>query len=107
MPATNVIVVPDIGDFKNVPVVEVLVKVGDDIELETPLITLETEKATLDVPATAAGRVVAVKLRKGDKVSQGAPIVELAAIERAAGDAPVTAPRAPEPKARQYQNALR
>jgi pyruvate dehydrogenase E2 component (dihydrolipoamide acetyltransferase) len=99
VPATNVIVVPDIGDFKNVPVVEVLVKVGDDIELETPLITLETEKATLDVPATAAGRVVAVKLRKGDKVSQGAPIVELAAIERAAGDAPVTAPRAPEPKA--------
>ncbi len=99
MPATNVIVVPDIGDFKNVPVVEVLVKVGDDIELETPLITLETEKATLDVPATAAGRVVAVKLRKGDKVSQGAPIVELAAVERAAGDAPAAAPKAPESRA--------
>jgi pyruvate dehydrogenase E2 component (dihydrolipoamide acetyltransferase) len=75
---TNVIVVPDIGDYKNVPVVDVLVKVGDVIELETPLITLETEKATMDVPSTAAGRVVAVKLRKGDKVSQGAPIAEVA-----------------------------
>jgi pyruvate dehydrogenase E2 component (dihydrolipoamide acetyltransferase) len=98
----NVIVVPDIGDFKNVPVVDVLVKVGDVIELETPLITLETEKATMDVPATAAGRVVGVKLRKGDKVSQGAPIVEVAELARGAQAAPATAAatsKAPLPQA--------
>jgi pyruvate dehydrogenase E2 component (dihydrolipoamide acetyltransferase) len=84
VPEPTVIVVPDIGEFKNVPVVDVLVRVGDVIELETPLITLETEKATMDVPATAAGRVVALKLRKGDKVSQGAPIVEIVEATRAA-----------------------
>jgi len=84
VPEPTVIVVPDIGEFKNVPVVDVLVRIGDVIELETPLITLETEKATMDVPATAAGRVVALKLRKGDKVSQGAPIVEVVENARAA-----------------------
>jgi len=96
VPEPTVIVVPDIGEFKNVPVVDVLVRIGDVIELETPLITLETEKATMDVPATAAGRVVALKLRKGDKVSQGAPIVEVvenarAAPQAAAGPASATA----------------
>ena len=49
---------PDLGDFKDVLVIEVLVKPGDSIELETPLITLETDKATMDVPSTAAGKVV-------------------------------------------------
>jgi pyruvate dehydrogenase E2 component (dihydrolipoamide acetyltransferase) len=99
VPETTVIVVPDIGDFKNVPVVDVLVKVGDVIALETPLITLETEKATMDVPATVAGRVVALRLRKGDKVSQGAPIVEVVATERSAAAAPAAAPKpeAPSP----------
>lgn len=99
MAATNVIVVPDIGDFKNVPVVDVLVKVGDIIELDTPLITLETEKATLDVPATAAGRVAVVKLRKGDKVSQGAPIVELAVAAHAAATALPPESKAPQTRA--------
>ncbi|MGH8314435.1 MAG: 2-oxo acid dehydrogenase subunit E2 [Steroidobacterales bacterium] len=89
MPEPTVIVVPDIGDFKNVPVIDVLVKVGDVIELETPLITLETEKATMDVPSNAAGKVVAVRLRKGDRVSEGAPIVEVVAA-----DSPAAAPAA-------------
>jgi len=97
LPETTVIVVPDIGDFKNVPVVDVLVKVGDVIALETPLITLETEKATMDVPATAAGRVVALRLRKGDKVSQGVPIVDVAATERSAAAAPAPAPKPEAP----------
>src|SRR5690606_36474741 len=65
------ITVPDIGDFKDVEVIDVLVKPGERIELETPLITLETEKATMDVPASAAGVVKSVAVKKGDRVSKG------------------------------------
>jgi pyruvate dehydrogenase E2 component (dihydrolipoamide acetyltransferase) len=69
--------VPDLGGFADVAVIDVLVKEGDVIEVDTPLITLETEKATMDVPSTAAGRVTAVKVKKGSKVSQGSVIVLL------------------------------
>ncbi|MBS0373347.1 MAG: 2-oxo acid dehydrogenase subunit E2 [Proteobacteria bacterium] len=71
------IAVPDLGDFKDVAVVDVMVEVGDVLELETPLATLETEKATMDVPATIAGRVTNVMIRKGDRVSTGSPVVEV------------------------------
>jgi len=80
---------PDVGDFKNVGVVDILVKPGDMIEVETPLITLETDKATMDVPSTSAGTVVEVLVAKGGLVSQGTPLVRLNAIEVAV--APVTA----------------
>jgi pyruvate dehydrogenase E2 component (dihydrolipoamide acetyltransferase) len=63
--------VPDIGNYKDVEVIEVLVKAGDVIEVDAPLITLETEKATMDVPATTAGTVREVKLQRGSRVSQG------------------------------------
>ncbi len=76
--------VPDLGDFADVPVIDVLVKEGDTIEVDTPLITLETEKATMDVPSSAAGRVAALKVRKGGKVSQGTVI----AIVETTGPAP-------------------
>jgi dihydrolipoamide dehydrogenase len=66
---------PDLGDFKDVPVIEVLVKPGDRIELETPLITLETDKATMDVPSTVAGTVVEVLVSKEAKVSKGTPLL--------------------------------
>ena len=69
--------VPDIGDFKNVEVIDVLVQPGDRIALETPLITLETEKATMDVPSTSAGKVKSVAVKKGDRVSKGSVIVEV------------------------------
>ena len=71
--------VPDLGDFHDVEVIEVLVKAGDRVEPESPLITLETDKATMDVPATAAGVVQEVKLRKGDRVSKDSLIAILAA----------------------------
>jgi dihydrolipoamide dehydrogenase len=71
------ILCPDLGDFKDVPVIEVLVKPGDSIEIETPLITLETDKATMDVPSTAAGKVVEVKVGQGSKVSKGTPLLVL------------------------------
>ncbi len=71
--------VPDIGDFKDVEVIDVLVKPGDTVALETPLITIETEKATMDVPASAAGRVKSVAVKKGDRVSKGSVILEIEA----------------------------
>jgi pyruvate dehydrogenase E2 component (dihydrolipoamide acetyltransferase) len=69
--------VPDIGGFKDVSVIEVLVKDGQQIEKETPMITLETEKAAMDVPSPAAGRIAQIKLKKGDKVSEGSLILLL------------------------------
>src|SRR5207237_8618287 len=83
--------VPDIGDFKDIPVIEILVKPGDHVEKEAPLITLESDKATMEVPAPAAGVVKEVKVKVGDKVSEGALIVLL---ESAAG-APASAPAQP------------
>ncbi len=73
--------VPDIGDFQDVEVIDVLVKVGDAVDVDSPLITLETDKATMDVPSTAAGRVATLAVRKGDRVSKGSAIAELEAAE--------------------------
>src|SRR5580704_13053562 len=78
------ILVPDIGGFKDVSVIDVLVKDGQQIEKETPLITIETEKAAMDVPSPEAGRVTRVKLNQGDKVSEGSVIL---LIEPSAGAA--------------------
>ncbi len=69
--------VPDIGDFKNVPVIEVLVKPGDSVSKEDPLITLESDKATMDVPAPQAGVVKDIRVKTGDKVSEGSLILTL------------------------------
>ncbi|MGH8700747.1 MAG: dihydrolipoyl dehydrogenase [Burkholderiales bacterium] len=69
--------VPDIGDFKNIPVIEVLVKPGDAVNKEDPLITLESDKATMDVPAPQAGRVKEIRVKSGDKVSEGSLILTL------------------------------
>jgi pyruvate dehydrogenase E2 component (dihydrolipoamide acetyltransferase) len=66
--------IPDLGDFKDVEVIDVLVKPGDKIEVDTPLVTLETEKATMDVPSTEAGVLTSVVLKKGDRVSKGSVI---------------------------------
>ena len=69
--------VPDIGDFDGVDVIEVLVQPGDQIEEEAPLLTLETDKATMEVPSTHAGVVKAVHVKVGDKVAEGHLVVEL------------------------------
>jgi dihydrolipoamide dehydrogenase len=68
---------PDLGDFKNVPVIDVLVKPGDRIEVDTPLVTLETDKATMDVPSTAAGEIIELLVQKGARISKGSPIARL------------------------------
>ena len=69
--------VPDVGDFKDIPIIELLVKAGDTVEKETPLITLETDKATVEIPAPQAGVVKEIKVKVGDKVSEGALILLL------------------------------
>ncbi len=79
MSKTIAINVPDLGDFKDVPIIEVLVKVGDSVVAEQALITLETDKATVDVPAPVAGVVKEVKVKIGDKVNQGSVILLLEA----------------------------
>jgi pyruvate dehydrogenase E2 component (dihydrolipoamide acetyltransferase) len=73
------VLVPDIGGFKDVSVIDVLVKDGQQVEKETPLITIETEKAAMDVPAPSAGKIAQVKLKAGDKVSEGSLILLLEA----------------------------
>jgi pyruvate dehydrogenase E2 component (dihydrolipoamide acetyltransferase) len=94
--------VPDIGDFKNVPIIEILVKPGDAVTAEQPLMTLESDKATLDVPAPAAGVVNELIAKVGDKVSMGSALLTLeqagaAAPAPAPAAAPVAAPPAPAP----------
>ncbi len=76
--------VPDIGDFTDVEVIEVMVKPGDAIRIDDSLITIESDKASMEVPATAAGVIKEIKVQVGDKVSEGSPIV---VVETAAGDA--------------------
>jgi len=88
--------VPDIGDFKDVPVIEVLVKPGDSIKKEDSLIALESDKATMEVPAPEAGIVKELRVKLGDKVSEGAVILVLE-TDGAAAKAPATEPPKPAP----------
>src|SRR5438132_161756 len=98
----NQVVVPDIGDFKEVEVIEVLVKPGDAVSKEQSLITLESDKATMEIPSPAAGVVKELKVKTGDKVSQGSPILVLDAAEGqqpAAKEVPKSAPASSRPAA--------
>jgi pyruvate dehydrogenase E2 component (dihydrolipoyllysine-residue acetyltransferase) len=87
--------VPDIGDFKDVPVIEIFVKPGDSVKAEDPLIALESDKATMEVPAPLSGTVREIKLRTGDKVSEGSIILVLATSDASAAAAPSAAAPAP------------
>ncbi len=84
--------VPDIGGYENVPVIEVFVKPGDAVRPEDPLVTLESDKATMDVPAPAAGTVKEVRVAVGDKVSEGSVVLVLDTAAAAA--APADEPKA-------------
>ncbi len=88
--------VPDIGDFNDIPVIEILVKVGDTVKVEQSLVTLESDKATMEVPSTVAGVVKEIKVKLGDKVSEGAVVVVVASAN-AAANASVAAAPAPAP----------
>src|SRR3954471_18912425 len=81
MAAGTEVKVPDIGDFKNVEVIEVLVKPGDAVSKEQSLITLESDKATMEIPSPGPGVVKELRIKVGDKVSQGTPILLLESQE--------------------------
>jgi len=92
--------VPDIGDFKDVPVVTILVAVGDTVAKEDPLIELESDKATLEVPSPAAGKISEIKIKEGDKVSEGSLILVMEGAEAKTGEEGAKAseePAAPAP----------
>jgi dihydrolipoamide dehydrogenase len=92
--------VPDIGDFKEVEVIEVLVKPGDSIDKEQSLITLESDKATMEIPSPAAGKVARLVVKVGDKVSKGSPILILdAAQEATRAEAPARSASSKGPEA--------
>jgi dihydrolipoamide dehydrogenase len=96
------LVVPDLGNFDEVSIIDVLVKVGDTVDVETPLVTLETDKATMDVPSTAAGTVVEVLAQKGGKIGKGGVIARIegsAAAPAAKPAASSAAPAAAKPAA--------
>ena len=97
--ATVEIKVPDIGDFTDVPVIEVLAKAGDAVKVDDSLVTLESDKATMDVPSTAAGVVKSVAVKVGDKVSEGSVVVVLEAAASAAPAKPAPAPAKAAPAA--------
>jgi pyruvate dehydrogenase E2 component (dihydrolipoamide acetyltransferase) len=111
--ATIDITIPDIGDFNDIPVIEILVKVGDTVEAEQPIVTLESDKASMDVPSPAAGKITEIAVKVGDKVSMGSLVGKLdagqsggsvssdqedeadAKEEEDAAEAPKTSPVAP------------
>ena len=112
--AKQMILVPDIGDYSDVPVIEVLVKVGDVVEKEQPLLVLESDKATMEIPADAAGTIISIAVKLGDKISKGSIIAEIEAssaapaVQAAAAPAPAktAAPVMPAPVAGQYSGKV-
>jgi pyruvate dehydrogenase E2 component (dihydrolipoamide acetyltransferase) len=101
--------VPDIGDFRDVPVIEIFVKPGDSVKAEDPLIALESDKATMEVPAPLSGTVREIKIKTGDRVSEGSIILVLAtsdASARAGSSAPAPAATSPVPAAAAVTQAV-
>src|SRR5574343_72036 len=91
--------VPDIGDFSDVPVIDLFVKVGDSIKVDDAIATLESDKATMDVPSTVAGTVKEVLIQRGSKVSEGAVLIKVETGASAPAAAPAPAAAAPAPAA--------
>lgn len=98
MPTIKEVRIPDIGNFPEVEVIEVLVKDGDMVKAEDSLLTLESDKATMDIPSPWSGKIKAIRVKAGDKVSEGSLICTMETTEEAAAAAPASAP-APAPAA--------
>ena len=92
---TTEVKVPDIGDFSDVPVISILVSVGDTIAVEDPIVELESDKATMEVPSSAAGVVKEIKVAEGDNVSEGAVLLIVEGSGAAAAPAAPAAAAAP------------
>ena len=105
MAETKRVLIPDIGDFKDVPVIEVLVKAGDKVKAEDSLIVLESDKATIEVPSPFSGVVKDVSVKVDDKVSEGTPVLEMevSATDSAASAEPSVTVQVPSPPEAQPQ----
>ncbi len=75
------LLVPDIGDFEKVEVIEILVKVGDNIKVNDPIVTIESDKSSVEVPSVVEGKIESINVKIGDKVSKGDLLVTLAEIK--------------------------
>jgi dihydrolipoamide dehydrogenase len=116
--AKQMILVPDIGDYSDVPVIEILIKIGDVVEKEQPLLVLESDKATMEIPADTAGTIISIAVKLGDKISKGSAIAEIEAssaapaVQSAATPPPAktaavaAAPAMPAPVAGQYSGKV-
>ena len=116
--AKQTILVPDIGDYSDIPVIEVLVKIGDVVEKEQPLLVLESDKATMEIPADAAGTITSIAVKLGDKISKGSVIAEIEvsgaapAVQATTASPPppemvkAAAPQMPAPVAGQYSGKV-
>jgi dihydrolipoamide dehydrogenase len=101
MSETQTIVIPELGDFEGVPVIEILVSIGDRVHKEMPLITLESDKATMDIPSSHAGKVTKLLVSIGQEVNAGEPIVELSLASGQPGDKSEETPPAGEASSEQ------
>ena len=99
MSSTREILVPDIGDFKDVPILEVFIKPGDSIAKDAPIITMESEKSTLDIPSEIAGTIAEVKVKPGDRVSKGSLLAIVQVASNGQNSAPAQAPSTPSASA--------
>ncbi len=79
MADSNTITLPDVGDFADIEIIEILIAVGDDIAKEQSIIVLESDKATMEIPSPAAGKVESIAVKVGDRLNQGDPIATLSA----------------------------
>ena len=86
MADNNTITLPDVGDFKDIEVIEVLITVGDDVEAEQSIIILESDKATMEIPSPFAGKVESITVKVGDKLNEGDQIATLSGADASAGD---------------------
>ena len=93
--ATEEILIPDIGNFESVDIIEILIRIGDTINPDDPMLTVESDKASMDIPAPYAGVVKEIKVKIGDKVKQGTPI---ALIEKGQADTKVSKENPTPPK---------
>jgi pyruvate dehydrogenase E2 component (dihydrolipoamide acetyltransferase) len=96
------VTIPDIGDFTDVPIIEILAKAGDTVEAEQPIVTLESDKATMDVPSPAAGKITEILVKVGDKVSMGSLIAKL---DAGGAGAPTSSDQEDEADAKEEEDA--
>ncbi len=93
MADNNTITLPDVGDFKDIEIIEILIAVGDDVEAEQSIIVLESDKATMEIPSPFAGKVESITVKVGDKLNQGDPIATLSGAAAKADDAGDSSPK--------------